>query len=432
MTAGTVAGSTPTGVSTPEIGAGKFRQVLGQYPTGVVVVTALGPDGTALGMTVGTFSAVSLDPPLVAFMPQKTSSSWAAIRAAGDRFCANIIGEQQENVCRQVATRKVDKLDGIPWRLSDAGTPVIEGTVAYVDCVIVAVHDAGDHEIVIGRVLDLDVVSQANPLLFFRGGYGSFLPGSLAAGDADLFEQLRLVDLARPHMERLAASCDTEVTAISLVRDELVLTAAAGHAKTAQAPTRVGQRVPFMPPLGGVFAAWGSEQLQEKWIGRLGAEVTPAELERHRSAPERIRARGYSIALGHTRGERLESLSTRMNLRDPAVSAETLHRGIREVSDAYNTGTLSDTEEHELRSLSAPVFGADGRVVFTLTLWGPPGTVPRAEIDELAQRLIGTAAAATTAVGGVFPRALFPTIPIIPTGAAPEATAPATAAETAG
>ncbi|HET7139763.1 MAG TPA: flavin reductase [Arthrobacter sp.] len=407
MSTGTVASSTKTGVPTSSIAAGKFRQVLGQYPSGVVVVTAVAADGTALGMTVGTFSSVSLDPPLVAFMPQKTSSSWAAIRAAGNRFCANILGEEQENVCRQVATRKVDKLDGIPWRPSAGGTPVIEGTVAYVDCEIVAVHDAGDHEIVIGQVLDLDVVSQTNPLLFFRGGYGSFLPGSLAAGDADLFEQLRLVDLARPHMECLAAACDSEVTAISLVRDELVLTAAAGHAKTAQAPTRVGQRVPFMPPLGAVFAAWGSKQLQERWVNRPGPEATPSELASHRQALDRVRSRGYSIALGHNRGERLESLSTRLNLRDPDVSAEILQRGIREVSEGYNIGTLSATDEHELRSLSAPVFGADGRVVLSLTLWGPPGNVSAAEIDQLAQKLIGTAAAATAAVGGTAPHPLL-------------------------
>ena len=278
MTTGTVASSSETGVQAPAIAAGKFRQVLGQYPSGVVVVTALDADGAALGMTVGTFSSVSLDPPLVAFMPQKTSSSWAAMRAAGSRFCANILGEAQENVCRQVATRKVDKLDGIPWRLSAGGTPVIEGTVAYVDCEIVAVHDAGDHEIVIGQVLDLDVVSQTNPLLFFRGGYGSFLPGSLAAGDADLFEQLRLVDLARPHMECLAAGCDSEVTAISLVRDELVLTAAAGHAKTALAPTRVGQRVPLCRRSAAFSRRWGSDQLQERWINRPGPEATPSEL----------------------------------------------------------------------------------------------------------------------------------------------------------
>lgn len=429
MMTGTVASSTETGVPTPDIATGKFRQVLGQYPTGVVVVTAVDADGTALGMTVGTFSSVSLDPPLVAFMPQKTSSSWAAIRAAGGRFCANIIGEEQENVCRQVATRKVDKLDGIPWRLSAGGSPVIEGTVGYVDCIMDAVHDAGDHEIVIGRVLDLDVVSQTNPLLFFRGGYGSFLPGSLAAGDADLFEQLRLVDLARPHMECLANGCDSEVTAISLVRDELVLTAAAGHAKTNLAPTRVGQRVPFMPPLGGVFAAWGSAQLQERWISRLGAEATPSELAGHRQALDRVRARGCSIALGHNRGELLESLSTRMNLRDPAVSAETLQRGIRDVSDGYNIGTIADSEAHELRSLSAPVFGPDGRVVLSLTLWGPPGTVSAAYIDELSQRLIDTAAAATAAVGGAIPGSRF--LPHA-SEATPEGGTPVTSGQAAG
>ncbi|MGO4691946.1 flavin reductase [Glaciibacter sp. 2TAF33] len=387
--------------------AAKFRQVLGQYPTGVVVVTAQGTDGTPIGMTVGTFSSVSLDPPLVAFMPQKSSSSWASIRAAGDHFCANIIGEEQEDVCRQVATRKVDKLDGIRWRLSDHNTPIIEDTVAYIDCVIVAVHDAGDHEIVIGRVLDLDVVSQTNPLLFFRGGYGSFIPRSLAAGGADLYEQLRLVDLARPHMEWLAGTCDTEVTAISLVRDELVLTAAAGRAQTAQAPTRVGQRVPFMPPLGGVFAAWGDDSLRETWLGRLGPDATPEQIDAQRGAPDRIRACGYSIALGHTRGERLESLSTRVNLKEPGVSAEALKTVIREVTGGYNAEDVSDTEQHELRSLSAPVFGPDGRVVLTLTLWGPPGTIPKTRIDELAQLLIGTAAAATTAVGGAVPRARF-------------------------
>lgn len=385
--------------------ATRFRQVLGQYPTGVVVVTAMDPAGEPLGMTVGTFSSVSLDPPLVAFMPQKTSSSWAAIRAAGVRFCANILGDDQEDVCRQVATRKTDKLAGIHWRLSEGGSPIIEGSVAYVDCVIDAVHDAGDHEIVVGRVSDLDVVSSTNPLLFFRGGYGSFLPQSLAAGDADLLEQLRLVDLARPHMEGLAARCDTEVTAISLVRDELVLTAAAGRAKTAQAPTRVGQRVPFMPPLGGVFAAWGDSGLREKWISRLGSDVAPDQLLVQSQAPDRILERGYSIALGHTDGERLESLSTRVNLRDPAVSVDALRDVIRQVTVGYNSSDLDDRGEYELRSLSAPVFGPDGRVVLSLTLWGPPGRIPTAEINDYAQQLIGTAAAATLAVGGVSARA---------------------------
>ncbi|WP_166870716.1 flavin reductase [Salinibacterium sp. ZJ450] len=383
--------------------AARFRQVLGQYPTGVVVVTATDADGQPLGMTVGTFSSVSLDPPLVAFMPQKNSGSWAAIRAAGSRFCINILSDTQEAVCRQVATRKTDKLAGIPWRPSAGGSPIIEASVAFVDCETVAVHDAGDHEIVIGLVTDLDVLGATNPLLFFRGGYGSFLPQSLAAGDADLVDQLRLVDLARPHMEELAADCDSEVTAISLVRDELVLTAAAGRAKTAQSPTRVGQRVPFMPPLGGVFAAWGDDRLRQHWLDRLGSDVPEHQVEIQRQAPDRILERGYSIAIGHTDGERLESLSTKVNSKDPEVSSDTLRDAIKRVTVGYNAGDLDESVSHELRSLSAPVFGPDGSVALTLTLWGPPGRISTAAIHQYAERLIDTAAAATLAVGGMLP-----------------------------
>jgi flavin reductase (DIM6/NTAB) family NADH-FMN oxidoreductase RutF/DNA-binding IclR family transcriptional regulator len=385
--------------------AARYRQVLGQYPTGVVVVTATDAEGEPLGMTVGTFTAVSLDPPLVAFMPQKSSSSWAALRASGDRFCINILADDQEDICRQVAIRKTDKLAGIAWRASDGGNPIIENSVAYIDCTTVAVHDAGDHDIVIGLVHDLDMSGQGDPLLFFRGGYGSFLPQSLAAGDADLVDQLRLVDLARPHMEELARRFDTEVTAISLVRDELVLTASAGRAKTATAPTRVGQRLPFMPPLGSVFAAWGDDRLRDRWLEGLDRDSTPEQITHHRDVVELIRKRGYSIALGHTDGERLESVSTRANSKDPKVSADALRDTIRQVTGGYNAVDLSPEGSYELRSLSAPVFGPDGRVALTLTVWGPPGSVPTSEIDELAVHLISASTAATAAIGGIIPQA---------------------------
>jgi len=81
----------------------KFRQVLGHYPTGVVVVTAIGDDGEPAGLAIGSFSSVSLDPPLVAFFPGKSSSSWPRIESAG-AFCVNILGEDQEDICRVFAS----------------------------------------------------------------------------------------------------------------------------------------------------------------------------------------------------------------------------------------------------------------------------------------------------------------------------------------
>ncbi|NMM83313.1 hypothetical protein B2J88_02900 [Rhodococcus sp. SRB_17] len=171
-----------------------FRQVLGQYPTGVVLITALTTAGAPVAMTVGSFTSVSLDPPLVAFLPSRTSASWKELRASGESFCVNVLAAEQEAVCRAVATRKSDKLGDIPWRTSDAGNPVVIGAIAHIDCTVEAIYEAGDHDIVIGLVHGLASQSDADPLLFFRGGYGSFAPISpaMAAGEVstkDLVQQ---------------------------------------------------------------------------------------------------------------------------------------------------------------------------------------------------------------------------------------------------
>src|SRR5271155_4777149 len=93
----------------------RFRQVLSQYPTGVVVVAAIRPNGDAGGMTGGSFTSVSLDPPLAAFVPAKLSSSWNSLRESGRSFCVNVLAANQQDVCRAVAMRKDNKFDGIPW-----------------------------------------------------------------------------------------------------------------------------------------------------------------------------------------------------------------------------------------------------------------------------------------------------------------------------
>ena len=90
-----------------QTGSGWFRQVLGQYPTGVCVVTAKQADGTRAGFVVGSFTSVSLDPMLVAFLADKRSTSWSKIRSAG-AFCVNILGADQEHICRRFASRDDD------------------------------------------------------------------------------------------------------------------------------------------------------------------------------------------------------------------------------------------------------------------------------------------------------------------------------------
>lgn len=147
----------------------KFRQVLGHFATGVTVVTAMRGD-EPLGLAVGSFSSVSLDPPLVGFFPDRSSTSWPKIEEAG-AFCVNILGEDQEDVCRRFAMKGDDKFAGLGWRQAGSGAPLLDGVLAWIDCDIDKVVDAGDHFLVLGAVRELEVVHDGAPLVFFRGGY---------------------------------------------------------------------------------------------------------------------------------------------------------------------------------------------------------------------------------------------------------------------
>ncbi|MEY4130892.1 MAG: hypothetical protein RLZZ31_1016 [Actinomycetota bacterium] len=148
----------------------RYRQVLGHFPTGVTVVTAMTESGPA-GMAIGSFASLSLDPAQILFCPGKTSGSWAKIRTASS-FCVNILGEDQEDVSRVFASKVDDKFAEIGWKKSANGAPQINGVLAYIDCDLHSVLDGGDHDIVIGAVTDLGVNHEGGPLVFFRGGYG--------------------------------------------------------------------------------------------------------------------------------------------------------------------------------------------------------------------------------------------------------------------
>jgi 3-hydroxy-9,10-secoandrosta-1,3,5(10)-triene-9,17-dione monooxygenase reductase component len=157
----------------PDIDSAHYRQVLGHFPTGVTVITAVGADGRPAGFAVGSFFSVSLEPALVGFAAGKASSSWPGIREAGS-FCVNILAEDQEAVCRQFSSKVDDKFTGLGWVPASSGAPQLADVLAWIDCDIEAVHDAGDHEICIGRVRELKVERENGPLLFYRGGYGQF------------------------------------------------------------------------------------------------------------------------------------------------------------------------------------------------------------------------------------------------------------------
>jgi flavin reductase (DIM6/NTAB) family NADH-FMN oxidoreductase RutF len=166
-------GSEPDGRgNSAMVPAERFRRVLGHFASGLVIITARTPDRT-VGMSCQSFFSLSLDPPLVALSPSRTSTTWPHVRRAG-KFCVSILGEDQAELCRRFSMSGTDKFAGVGWATSAiVGAPVIDGCLAWIECAIEDVHDAGDHYLAVARVLDLDA-RDGTPLLFYRGRFGSF------------------------------------------------------------------------------------------------------------------------------------------------------------------------------------------------------------------------------------------------------------------
>ncbi|MFD3695769.1 flavin reductase family protein [Streptomyces sp. NPDC058646] len=158
------------------VGAAEFRAVLGNFASGVTVITApagAGEEGPA-GFACQSFASLSLDPPLVTFMVARTSTTWPRIARAGV-FCVNILGAGQGELCRSFAVSGADKFAGVGHRPAPVtGSPQIDDVPAWIDCRIHTVHTGGDHLIVVGRVEAMGAAGEGDPLLFHKGRFGRF------------------------------------------------------------------------------------------------------------------------------------------------------------------------------------------------------------------------------------------------------------------
>ncbi|MFA7429586.1 MAG: flavin reductase family protein [Rhodospirillaceae bacterium] len=147
-----------------------FRTALGGFATGVGVVTARDTGGRPVGMTINSFSSVSLDPPLVLWSIGRTSPSFAVFTTA-KHWAVNVLAEDQEALSNTFARPAPDKFEGVDWAPGMAGAPLLAGTVARFECRTEHLYDGGDHIILVGRVEAFDHAG-GKPLLFTGGRYG--------------------------------------------------------------------------------------------------------------------------------------------------------------------------------------------------------------------------------------------------------------------
>ena len=150
----------------------QFRQVMGQFVTGVTVVTTRHGDELH-GLTANSVASVSLDPVLILVCIDHSTDTYGILKE-GDVFAVNILSLEQEDLSRRFATKdsaSAHGLENVPHRFAVTGAPIIEGCLGYLDCRIVATYPMGDHTIFIGRVEEADIVSDGDPLIFFRAKY---------------------------------------------------------------------------------------------------------------------------------------------------------------------------------------------------------------------------------------------------------------------
>jgi len=150
--------------------ARELRDALGQFATGVCLITVLAPDGRSLAMTANSFSSVSLDPPLVLWSLQNNSDVFEEF-ATPEYFAINVLAADQLEQSNQYARKEQHELQAGHYDVGQTGAPLINGALVSFECEMHATHTAGDHLIIIGEVIDMQRSEPGDPLLFFSGGY---------------------------------------------------------------------------------------------------------------------------------------------------------------------------------------------------------------------------------------------------------------------
>ncbi|TMR08281.1 flavin reductase family protein [Nonomuraea turkmeniaca] len=156
------------------VASDQFRQALAVHASGVVVITAQ-CDGAPVGLTAASFSSVSLEPPLVSFYVDRSSTTWPWLRAA-DHFAVNILASDQAELAARFARKGIDRFaEPTRWRAGPLGAPLLQDVSAHLLCLPYETADVGDHVLVVGLVAEAAVHGPGRPLLYHQGRFGRFL-----------------------------------------------------------------------------------------------------------------------------------------------------------------------------------------------------------------------------------------------------------------
>lgn len=364
-----------------------FRSVMANYPTGVVVITAIVED-LPVGMVVGSFTSISLEPFKVGYFPSKGSQTFETLRSCAT-FAVNVLSADQEALCRRFATRKDDKFDGVSWQPGPGGAPLIDGALAWIECSVDQVLELGDHYLVVGQPTMLEVGSPNLPLMFFQGAYGKFSahPKSTAFS-SDPWTVARRMALIPKCLEELARNTGADVAVVAGSRNDLWVASTSERASS----VKVGARIPLVSPVASILVSPDNDAQLSSWLAPY--EVSN-EASRRVAMTRLARAhhRGFSLALEDP------ATAQAMYAGWAAYSSELRtpneERQFRQLYEAmahlYEPEDGALCGEVRIRSLIVPI-GATDIETTGLRLSGIDEPVTRKQIEELAGAMVACAA----------------------------------------
>lgn len=369
---------------TSENEPGWWRTVLGEYPTGVTLISSRAATGEPVGMVVGSFSAVSEDPPLISFMPSNNSSTFAAIANHG-RLVVNVLGASHEALCRSFSRKTPDRFTHGSWVDTPEGLPRLTDALAWFDATIVDQHPAGDHTIVVASINGFGVggSNAGLPLLYLRGGYGSFTVPSLQFDVQGFTHQLKLVDSVRDVVVEFAEQLDVECVICGLAGDSIVVLNAMNlHGGFDRSTRPVGSSFPFAAPMAPTFVAWAPPEVETTWLENARHLLGSVDRPVLRSLLERTRKRGFGIWRGSELAEEFDRVCAEQARQRSTPSA--LWAAVaRAIGDTGDSGLPDDATAVQL-----PIFGPTGTVDVVLVVSKFESAVAEHGTEAFHQRLL--------------------------------------------
>lgn len=381
----------------------RWRVVLGQYPTGVTIVTSVNESGDPVGMVVGTFTSVSMSPPLVGFLPTVKSTTFPHIRRTG-WFRASVLGAGHEDLCRKFfSSSGGERFSSGDWDFDEKGIPVLRDAVAWFDATITDVYPAGDHVFVLGAVESLGTGGSGNglPLIFLRGGYGSFTTPRLEFDVNRLGSQLREAVGLSDAVQELAQRLDVECVLASLTGDSVVVL----NAANLRSP-QLGMSFPFAAPMAPGFCAWSTDDRRSLWLENTRHLLGEVDEPLISEMIETVRQNGYAVSFGQVMSDHFDAV-----VGAPDVGRDTFVSLWDSLAEEYRRLRNSARPERDVTVIQAPVFGSGATTEFELVVSGfGPGTSAE-RYRRILTETLACSSELTRVIGGVQPEGYRQRIP---------------------